>query len=379
MRQYVAMGMDTRALCVSLLDRAGVPLNGPEPWSLHVHDERLWDRIFRDRELGMGESYMDGWWSCERLDELLTRVLESDVQSGLKVTPKLLAHVAASRLINRQSLRRAGDNARAHYDIGNDLYETMLDKRMVYSCGYWQTATDLDSAQEAKLDLICRKLHLEPGMRLLDIGCGWGGLAQYAAEHYGAHVVGISPAGEQVKVAAARCAGLPVEIRQDDYRNIVGQFDRIVSVGMMEHVGPRNLPTFMEVNDRLLAHDGVMLHHTIGSTISKNSTDHFFDKYIFPGGVLPSIAQLGRSVEKRFVIEDVHNFGPDYDRTLMAWHANVEQAWDRLPSSRYDERFKRMWRYYLLASAAGFRARNLQLWQVVFRRQGVAERYECER
>ena len=256
------MGMDSRAYCVKLLDRAEVPIASPEPWSLHVHDERLWDRLLRDRELGMGESYMDGWWSCDRLDELLTRVLSVDAASGLRVTPRLVAHVLSSRLRNHQTVRQAKHNASAHYDIGNDLYEQMLDKRMVYSCAYWRSANDLDSAQEAKLDLICRKLYLEPGMRMLDIGCGWGALAQYAAEHYGVQVVGISPAAEQVKVARERCAGLPVDIRQEDYRHVAGRFDRITSVGMMEHVGTRNLAAFFRVCDRLLSPGGTLIFST---------------------------------------------------------------------------------------------------------------------
>jgi cyclopropane-fatty-acyl-phospholipid synthase len=375
----VLMGSDAaRDLCFELLARADVSVNGPEPDSMQVHNDRLWERLVRERELGLGEAYMDGWWSCDQIDELLTKVLVSDARAGLKPTPMLAAHIARSTVLNLQSKRKAAANARAHYDIGNDLYEAMLDKRMVYSCGYWCDAGDLDSAQEAKLDLVCRKLQLEPGMSLLDIGCGWGGLVQYAAERHGVRAVGVSPALEQVRLARERTAGLPVEIRQAEYRELTGTFDRIVSVGMMEHVGPRNLATFFSTCDELLASGGMMLHHTIGSTLSKTFLDPFFDRYIFPGAVLPSLAQIARAVESNFVIEDVHNFGPDYDRTLMAWHANIESAWPRI-GDRYDERFRRMWRYYLLSSAAGFRSRNLQLWQIVFRREGRATRYESVR
>jgi cyclopropane-fatty-acyl-phospholipid synthase len=367
------MGDGAKNFALRLLETAGVPVNGTEPWSLQVRDERLWDRVVSQRQLGMGEAYMDGWWESDAMDDMLTRILVSDVLTKVRVGPKLAGMAAQSFLVNRQTQHRAAQNARHHYDIGNDLYERMLDERMVYSCGYWETANDLATAQRDKLDLICRKLGLEPGMRLLDIGCGWGGLLHHAATHYGVTGTGISPAGNQVEIASRRCADLPVDIRQQDYRQLVGRFDRIVSVGMMEHVGPRNLPAFFSTCDRLLDEGGTMLHHTIGSTISKHHTDPFFDRYIFPGGVVPSLAQFNRAAEPNWVVEDVHNFGPDYDRTLMAWHDNIEARWHEIP--KYDERFRRMWRYYLLSSAAGFRARNLQLWQVVMRRRGSAPRY----
>lgn len=367
-----------REACLALMDRAGVPLNGHEPWSIQVHDERLWERVIRNGgNLGLGEAYMDGWWDCESLDGMFTRLIETQADRAIKPNLALAALAARGYVANAQSVRRARRNAEHHYDIGNDLYERMLDKRMVYSCGYWAHADDLDSAQEAKLDLICQKLQLQPGLRLLDIGCGWGGLAQFAAERYGVSVVGISPAGAQVELARERTEGLPVRIEQRDYRQVRGAFDRIVSVGMLEHVGPRNLKRFFDTCDRLLRPDGIMLHHMIGSRESTNKLDPWFDRYIFPGGRLPSIAQLGKAVEKTFVIEDLHNFGPDYDRTLMAWRANIDAAWADLPA--YDERFRRMWRYYLSVSAAGFRARDLQLWQLVYRRPGRAPRYHAPR
>ena len=162
-----------------------------------------------------------------------------------------------------------------------------------------------------------------------------------------------------------------------EYRELTGTYDRIVTIGMLEAVGPKNLRLFFDTCDRALAPGGMMLHHTIGATVSKQHSDPFFDRYIFPGGVLPSLAQFSAAAEPKWVIEDVHNFGPDYDRTLMAWNANVESRWSEIP--RYDERFRRMWRFYVLGSAAGFRARSLQLWQIVMRRQGRAARYTAAR
>ena len=351
-------------VALEILTKADIELDGPRPSDLQVHDDRFYAQVLRDRELGLGETYQLGWWSAGSVDEFLAKVLAADLKSLVKPSPQLLAVALKAKLFNRQSFRRAADNASAHYDIGNDLYEHMLDKRMIYSCGYWQGVDDLDSAQEAKLDLICAKLHLEPGMHLLDIGCGWGGLAQYAAENYGVRVTGISPAIEQVRVATKRCAGLDVEIKQLDFRQATGTFDRIVSVGMLEHVGPKNYKPFFERNYELLADEGMILHHTIGSNMTKDHTDAWFDKYIFPGGVIPSMEYLGRASQIDWALEDVHNLGTDYDRTLMAWYHRVEEAWEYLPT--YGEHFRRTWCYYLLSSAASFRVRQLQLWQLVF-------------
>jgi len=341
-------------------------VGGPHPWDIHVHDPRFWDRVLADRELGLGETYQEGWWDVAALDQFIERVLQADLQSAVRPSPRLAATLARAAVANRQTMRRARANASAHYDIGNDLFQAMLDPRMVYSCAYWRNADELNQAQEDKLDLVCRKLELAAGMRVLDIGCGWGGFARFAAERYGCSVVGITPARNQYEVARARTADLPVEIAARDYREIRGDFDRIVSIGMLEHVGARNLGAFFHRCRELLTPDGSMLHHTIGSNESKNRTDPWFDRYIFPGGVIPSLAQLSRAAERHWAIEDVHNFGPDYDRTLMAWHANVEAAWPHLDG--YDQRFRRTWRYYLLASAASFRMRTLQLHQLVLRR-----------
>lgn len=357
---------EARDLGLEILRTAGIEVGGDRPHDIAVHDDRFWARVLADRELGLGESYQEGWWDANQLDEFIAEVQTLDLQSLIRPRPALTLRILKAQARNRQTVRRARRNARAHYDIGNDLYERMLDKRMIYSCGYWHRAADLDEAQEHKLELICRKLHLEPGMRLLDIGCGWGGFARHAAAEHGALVTGVTPAHEQARLARQVCADLPVDIRECDYRDVAGRFDRIVSIGMMEHVGPRNLKTFFRRCNGLLAEDGMMLHHTIGSLVSKNHTDPWFDKYIFPGGVVPSLAQISSVTEKDWVIEDVHNFGPYYDRTLMAWHRNVTSAWDDLPA--YDERFRRTWDYYLLSSAGSFRARALQLWQIVFTR-----------
>ena len=353
-----------------LLARAGIAVGGNQQHDIQIHDNRFWKRIFRDRELGLGEAYQDGWWDAGRVDKFLVRVLTADLRSTIQSSPALLWNVARSKLTNRQTIRRAGRNARTHYDIGNDLYVRMLGKEMIYSCARWDGAEDLDTAQETKLELICKKLHLEPGMRVLDIGSGWGGFARHAAVHHGATVVGISPAGEQVREARRRAGSLPIKFHQQDYREVTGTYDRIVSIGMMEHVGPRNYQGFFDRCRDLLSPDGLMLHHTIGSNESTQSVDAWFDRYIFPGGVVPSLHQIAGAAQPLWAVEDIQNLGPDYDRTLLAWFENIEARWDEIPN--YDERFRRTWRYYLLSSAASFRVRNLQLFQIVFTRTGRA-------
>jgi cyclopropane-fatty-acyl-phospholipid synthase len=359
------LGMNSKQLSLRILGLAGIEVNGKNAWDIQVHDDRLWNRIISQRELGLAEAYMDGWWDVESIDQFLTKLLEINVLDKAPFSISLVGHAVKSTVLNRQTKAKAAANAKHHYNIGNDLYTRMLDKEMAYSCGYWKSAKTLDQAQIAKFDLICRKLELKPGMRLLDIGCGWGGLLRYAAKNYGIIGTGISPADNQIELARAKNGKLKIEYLQMDYRDLSGKFDRIVSVGMMEHVGPKNLETFFNKCISLLAPDGMMLHHTIASNETKQVTDPFFDRYIFPGGVLPSLAQISKAVEKKVIIEDVHNFGPDYEKTLLAWYANINKKWSEIPN--YDERFRRMWNYYLLSSAAGFRARHIQLLQVVFR------------
>ena len=369
--------MSSKDVATQILTAAGIPINGSEPWSIQVHNEKVWDRVLSQKQLGFAESYMDGWWDCQQLDVMLTKLLSINVLKLLKPSPALALHVAKSTFLNNQTKRRAAENAKHHYNIGNDLYSRMLDEEMVYSCAYWSAAQTLGQAQLAKFDLICRKLELQPGMRLLDIGSGWGGFLRYAVKNYGVEATGISPADNQINLAREKSEGLGITFIQQDYRDLQGQFDRIVSIGMMEHVGPKNYRTFFQKCDELLTRDGRMLHHTISSNLSKQVTDPFFDRYIFPGGVLPSLAQIAGAVENVFVIEDVHNFGPDYDRTLLEWHRNISTKWSEIP--QYDERFRRMWDYYLLSSAAGFRAGNLQLLQCVFQRVGQRPTYVTAR
>jgi cyclopropane-fatty-acyl-phospholipid synthase len=360
-----------------LLALADVEIGGSRPWDIQVHDERLYARVMAQGTLGLGESYMDRWWDGEQLDEFFHRVLRAKLEDRVRPLADGVRALRA-KVINLQRRSRAFEIGRRHYDIGNDLYRCMLDRRMVYSCGYWKNARSLDEAQEAKLDLVCRKLGLRPGMRVLDIGCGWGGAVQFAAERYGVEAVGITVSEEQVRLAREVCNGLPVEIRLQDYREVSERFDRIFSLGMFEHVGCKNYARFMRTVRRCLKSDGLFLLHTIGGNRSVNTTDPWMARYIFPRSVLPSARRIAEASEGVFIIEDWHNFGTDYDKTLMEWHRNFESGWDRL-KRKYDERFRRMWRYYLLSCAGSFRARKIQLWQLVLSPGGVAGGYVAPR
>ncbi|MDX2092980.1 MAG: cyclopropane fatty acyl phospholipid synthase [Kofleriaceae bacterium] len=360
-----------RDLCIDMLAEAGVTVGGNAPWDVTIHDDRVWARILRDGTLGAGEAYVDGWWDSAALDETIHRLQGLKVVDALRENWMILPHVLKARVLNLQTVRRAFGSGQHHYDIGNDLYEAMLDRRMLYTCALWSTgARTLDEAQEAKLALVCTKLGLRPGMRVLDLGCGWGGFASYAAEKHGVEVVGLTVSREQVRYAHDHYAHLPVDIRLDDYRNASGIYDAVVSIGLMEHVGPKNYRAYMELVDRCLTPDGVALVHTIGSNRERDRIDPWFDKYIFPNSVLPTLAQLITAMEGIFIPEDVHNIGEDYDPTLMAWFARFDAAWPAL-RAHYDERFFRMWKFYLLASAGSFRARAQQLFQIVMTRRGT--------
>ena len=368
----------SKEIMADLLAKADVVVDGNDPWDIRVKDDRLFHDILLRKNLGLGEGYMRGWWECERVDELICRVLKSGTADRIRGCWKMLMRALPAVLLNLQDLSRARIVAERHYDLGNDLFQGFLDPYMQYSCAYFkdmdgnpdtqrdeEVAAALARAQQAKMRLICEKLELGPGDTVLDIGCGWGGLARFMAEEYGCTVTGVNISRQQIAFAREFCAGLDVQIRELDYRLLDGCYDKIVSVGMFEHVGPKNYSTFMHSAARCLKPDGLFLLHTIGSNCTDLNIDPWISTYIFPNGCLPSVAQVGRASEKWFVMEDLHNFGPDYDRTLMSWLRTFRRAWPDL-SEQYGDRFRRMWEYYLQSCAGAFRARDIQLWQFVF-------------
>ncbi len=361
-----------------ILSPAGITLNGDEPWDIRISDERFYQRVLRDGSLGLGESYMDGWWECERLDDLFANILPTQPEGKLRKNWRLLFQVFGQVILDPGRKSKAFQIGEKHYDRGNELFKCMLDKRMCYSCAYWKDAENLDDAQEFKLDLICRKLDLGQGDRILDIGCGWGSLAKYAAEKHGVEVVGITVSKEQASLGRELCKGLPVEIRLQDYRDMDEKFDHVVSVGMFEHVGYKNYRTYMEKVRRCLKENGLFLLHTIGKDVSHVTADPWIARYIFPNSLIPSLKQISTAAEGLFIMEDFHNIGIDYDATLTSWFKNFDANWDALKEV-YDERFYRMWKYYLLSSAGAFRSRYLQVWQMVFSEKGVSGGYKLVR
>lgn len=367
-----------KSIVSQLLSAVGITVNGSHPWDIQVHNDRFYSAALVSGSLGLGESYMAGWWDCLKLDDFFSRVLRGELDKALRQNLKLKMNILLSRILNRQNVSMAYRNGSRHYDIGNDLFMNMLDKRMVYTCAFWEQAGNLDEAQEHKLDLTCRKLNLKAGMHVLDVGCGWGSFAKFAAEKYRVKVTGITISKEQAELGRERCKGLPIEIRLMDYRALEGKFDAIVSLGMFEHVGYKNYATYMQTIHRSLKDDGLFLLHTIGSNGSSTFTDPWINKYIFPHSLVPGIRQIGQAIEGLFVMEHWQNFSIDYDKTLMAWYRNITRNWDQL-KERYDQTFFRMWKYYLLSCAGSFRARNNQLWQIVLSKKGVPGGYKIGR
>ncbi len=353
-----------------LLQEADIEINGSRPFDISIKNPNFYKRVLKEGSLGLGESYMDGWWECDRLDIFFYKILRADLEHRIPKNTRDIFKIIISRMFNLQSPKRAWIVGKEHYNLGNDLFTRMLDPHMQYSCGYWKEANTLEEAQSHKLRLICEKLQLSPGMTLLDIGCGWGGLAAYAAKNYGVSVTGVTISAEQQKYAQEHCKDLDVKIILEDYRNLNLQFDRIVSVGMFEHVGPKNYDRYFSIVKKNLVPDGLFLLHTIGSNVNKPGADAWISKYIFPNGCLPSIPKIAKATNGKFIMEDWHNFGADYDRTLMVWYERFIATWPEIKHN-YSPRFKRMFSYYLNACAGAFRSRDIQLWQIVFSPRGI--------
>jgi len=368
-----------KKLVEELFAPAGIKINRDHPYDIQVRDERFYQRLMGAGSLGLGEAYMAGWWDCDDLQEMFNRGLKAGIEKNVQHNfYKYVAHAIRAKIFNQQSRTKSKEVIERHYDLGNHLYELMLDKYMMYSCGYWNGAGDVDQAQLNKLELTCRKLKLRPGLTVLDIGCGWGGFAKYAAENYQVKVTGITLSKEQAQLAAERCKDLDVTIRLQDYRDLDEQFDRIVSIGMFEHVGPKNYREFMQIASKCLNSDGIFLLHTIGSNKVIKVADPWINKYIFPGAIIPSSPQITKAFESIFILEDWHNFGYDYEKTLQAWLANF-----KLHTDQFEERLgisgRRMWEYYLNISAAGFNSRRIDLWQIVLTHPNSYGKYTSER
>ncbi len=366
-----------------------IKINGDRPWDIRIYNPHFYNRVVAQGSLGLGESYMDGWWDVKELDQFFYRLLQLDLSKIPRLNLAMAGLWIRSNLLNMQTKSRSTKVAKEHYDLSNNFYQKMLDKRMLYTCAYWKDASNLDQAQEDKLELICKKIRLKKHDKVLDLGCGFGGFAKYAAEKYGCEVTAFNISEQQIAYGQNSCKNLPVEFIKKDYREATGLFDKVVAIGLTEHVGYKNYKSLMNTAYRCLKNSGLFLLHTIGGDVSVKASDPWFDKYIFPHGMLPSVQQLAKASEKLFVIEDWHNFGPDYYKTLVAWYRNFDKNWRYISKNlhshhpenqaHFDERFYRMWKYYLLSFAGSFRARKSQLWQAVFSKGGVPGGYESVR
>jgi cyclopropane-fatty-acyl-phospholipid synthase len=365
---------------------AGIRIDGVQPWDIQVNDERFFDRVLTDGSLGLGESYVAGWWDCQQIDEAVHKIMEAGLERHFAHQWQLglfALNVLRARVLNLRSKQRASEIAKVHYDLGVEVFRPMLGPTMVYSCAYWKDATNLDRAQEDKLDLICRKLKLHSSDRILDVGSGWGGFLKHVAARFGCSTTGITISASQWAFTTDFCRDLPVHVLLTDYRAPrlahEGPFDKITCIGMFEHVGRRNYRTFMTIVENLLTENGLFLLQTVGRCRTAGATDTWMNKYIFPNGMLPSAAEIAKAVEGLFVIEDWHSFGADYDRTLMAWATNFEN-YAAGTETAFDKDFRRMWRYYLLSCAGSFRARRgPQLWQIVLSKSGIKGGYRSVR
>ncbi|MDO8649988.1 MAG: cyclopropane fatty acyl phospholipid synthase [Candidatus Berkelbacteria bacterium] len=351
-----------------ILAKADVKLNGNRPWDITVNNKKAFSRAIFSGILGIGDSFVNEEWDCPAVDQLVDKLIRAQLLKYVYRHPAWMFHATSGYLLNSGTRLKANHLARRHYDLGNDLFQVMLDQRMVYTCAYWgEGASNLDQAQEKKLAVLCQKLQLKPGMRVLDIGGGWGSLAKYAAQRYGVSVVNITISKEQVKLANQLCRGLQVENRLMDYRDLNEQFDRIVSVEMLEAVGYKNYRQYFQIVHNCLANNGIFVLQTIGGRYSTTHTNPWIEKYIFPGGMLPSMKQISENSRKLFMIEDIENIGPYYDKTLMAWWENFSKNWPQL-KGKYGQRFYRTWKLYLQGCAGSFRAGNLEDWQITFRK-----------
>jgi cyclopropane-fatty-acyl-phospholipid synthase len=352
------------------LAAADIEIDGHRPWDIRVNDPAFYLRMMPNPAFQIGQTYMDGMWDCDAIDEMVFKLIASRVYAQHEKGGVFHLRNALARVRNMQSRARAGEVALAHYDLDLDLYRGMLDETLTYTCAYWDApGATLADAQRAKLRLICDKLELKPGQTLLDIGCGFGGLAAFAAEHYGVKTLGVT--NSQQHCTVARTLYPHLELALMDYRELPAlgrRFDAVASVEMIEAVGPKNFTTYFDVVSQCLAPRGAFLLQSFISPASRFVCNEWFDRYIFPNGVVPSFPQLHAASAMTFgAPTDVHELGLHYPSTLLAWDRNLRATWPRL-RSRNDERFRRMWHFYLTSLAGVFRAEDLRLCQVLYRK-----------
>ncbi|NIL93344.1 MAG: cyclopropane fatty acyl phospholipid synthase [Woeseiaceae bacterium] len=370
--------MAFKRIVTNTLARADVVVNGERPWDIQVHNERFYRRAARGT-LGLGESYMDGDWDVESLDALFRHFVTAELRSSLIYRLNHASLVLRARLRNLQSKRRSLAVAEEHYDLDHRMYEQFLGPWNQYTCCFFfNDDDDLRQAEVNKLEIICNKLEIDENDRVLDIGCGWGGFAKYAAATRGCELTGVTISTEQAQFARDHTEGLPVDIVLSDYRDLPStldsKYDKILICGMLEHVGYKNYRSLMQVVSHMLDDDGLFLLHTIGNSDETLIADRWIEKYIFRNSMAPSLPQLAAALQGPFTVHAWENYGHYYSSTLQAWYDKFEKNWDNIAALEskhaFDEKFRRMWRYYLLSSKAMFDVENLLLWQIVMSKAG---------
>ena len=334
------------------LKEVDVVIGGSRDWDIQVKNKKFFRKVFLNANMGLGESYVNKYFECRRLDQLIYRLRHYFPKKSIIL--KNIYDIIQDKFINFQSIKRATKVAKTHYDLEVKIFQKFLDKRMIYTCGYWNNAKNLDEAQEKKLDLIAKKLEFKPNMKVLDVGCGWGGSAAYFAKKYRVQVVGITNSKEQYNYAQAHNSSELTQFIYCDYREHKEKYDAIYSIGMFENVGSKNYLTFFKCIKNNLKQNASFLLHTIGMDMTVNTRFSWAVKYIFPNGELPSQKQITDNIEHNFIIDDWHNFGCDYDKTLMQWYKNFVRTYPSFKSDYYDERFFRTWSFYLLLFAKFF-------------------------
>jgi cyclopropane-fatty-acyl-phospholipid synthase len=376
------MGAIARKIVSDTFNRAGIRIDGSNPWDIRVNNERFFSQAMRG-SLGFGESYMDGDWDADELDTLFRRIMRMQVTRSSLVILNRVWHDARARLFNPQSRSGSLAIAETHYDLDHRLYEQFLGPYNQYTCCFFNKAKTLEAGEVEKLEMLCNKLDLGPDDRVLDIGCGWGGFAKYAAETRGCEVTGVSISKEQIAYAREYTAGLPVKIIEADYRDLpemfgAQHFDKVLICGMLEHVGYKNYRRMMTIVHQVMKDDGRFLLHTIGNSQNTAIVDPWIEKYIFRNSMAPSIEQLARAFEGLLVVQDWENYGLYYAPTLAAWQKNFEDHWDEIAaidSERpFDERFRRMFNYYFLSCKAAFETEHIFLWHVVLTKKGLGRK-----
>jgi len=358
--------------------RSGSARHLPDAVTVTVHRDRMFDRVLGEANLGLAESYMDGDWDMAEgeVADFLTILLRNRLNRKIRKDWRLIRNVLGIRLAN--ALRGKEGNIHKHYDVGVDLFDSCLDSTMSYSCGYANSPDDrLEQLQLNKLDRICRKLRLEKGERVLDIGCGFGGLLIYAAQNYGISGVGVTLSKVHCERASQRVreTGLDGKVRIEymDFNSVQGDFDKVVSVGMFEHVARREYKNYFGTIARVLQPSGMGLVHAIGCGTFRNEHDPFTQKYIFPDSNQPQLSEMAHHLEQnRLAILDVENMKPHYAYTARGWLRLFRKNKHTLDQRKYDLQFQRMWEYYLACAIAASQASDGALYQVLFTKDYTA-------